>query len=100
VPTNYETLDGKVLKTNQFAVTQHFRNLDQGAGRGLPGVFVFYDLSPIMCTFKETQPSFTAFLTSVCAIVGGVFTVAGIVDKVVYRGTQAIRQKMAMGKVS
>merc|ERR1711998_297774 len=99
VPTKYEKVNSEVLNSNQYSVTYHFRGLDQAAGRGLPGVFVFYDLSPIMCTFTETRPSFATFLTSVCAIVGGVFTVAGIVDKMVYRGTEAMQKKWELGKL-
>jgi len=99
VPTTYQKVNGEKLDTNQYAVTYHYRGLDQSAGRGLPGVFVFYDLSPIMCTYTESHPSLTTFLTSVCAIVGGVFTVAGLVDRVVYRGTEAIRKKMELGKL-
>jgi len=99
VPTTYNKVNSEVLATNQYSVTYHYRGLDQAAGRGLPGVFVFYDLSPIMCTFTESHPSLTTFLTSVCAIVGGVFTVAGIVDKMVYRGTEVIRKKMELGKL-
>ena len=89
-----EDLSGEVLKTNQFSVTYHFRELDQSVGRGLPGVFVFYDLSPIMCTFKETRRSLAKFLTGVCAIVGGIFTVSGLLDRVVYRGSEALKKKM------
>jgi len=100
VPTNYDYLNGTLLKTNQFSVTNHFRKLDQSAGRGLPGVFIFYDLSPIMCTVKETRRSFARFLTSICAIIGGIFTVSGILDKVVYCGQQAIAKKMQLGKAS
>eukprot|EP00658_Telonema_sp_P-2_P056038 TRINITY_DN44533_c0_g2_i1.p1 TRINITY_DN44533_c0_g2~~TRINITY_DN44533_c0_g2_i1.p1 ORF type:complete len:402 (-),score=93.15 TRINITY_DN44533_c0_g2_i1:174-1379(-) len=99
VPTNYHKVGGEVLESNQYSVTYHYRGLDQAAGRGLPGVFVFYDLSPIMVSFTESHPSFATFLTSVCAIVGGVFTVAGMVDKVVYRGTEALRKKMELGKL-
>ena len=32
-------------------------------------------------------------------VAGGVFTVAGIVDKMVYRGTEVIRKKMELGKL-
>ena len=52
----------------------------------LPGVFFIYDISPIKVKFTEKQQSFTYFLTSLCAIVGGVFTVAGIVDAILYQG--------------
>ena len=37
----------------------------------LPGVFFIYDISPIKVKFTEKQQSFTYFLTSLCAIVGG-----------------------------
>lgn len=102
VPTIYEGLDGTFINTNQFSVTEHYRILaNKGeTGHGLPGkfhlflcmrltdlfvgVFFMYDLSPIMVKFTERQRSFAHFLTSVCAIVGGVFTVAGIIDSLVY----------------
>lgn len=31
----------------QFSVTEHFKGGQPGQGRSLPGVFFFYDLSPI-----------------------------------------------------
>jgi hypothetical protein len=36
VPTIYESLDGRVIKTNQFAVTEHSRKIEND-GHGLPG---------------------------------------------------------------
>ena len=51
----------------------------------LPGVFFIYDISPIKVKFTEKQQSFTYFLTSLCAIVGGVFTVAGMLDSCLFR---------------
>lgn len=75
VPTDYNYRNGKKLVTNQFSVTDHMRKLDSRQGRGLPGVFFFYDVSPIRVRIVESRRSFTSFLTSVCAIIGGVFTV-------------------------
>jgi hypothetical protein len=101
VPTIYESLDGAVINTNQFSVTEHYRMLagkGEGGGHGLPGVFFMYDLSPIMVKFTEQQRSFAHFLTSVCAIVGGVFTVAGIIDSVVYRSVLSLKKKIELGK--
>ena len=40
----------------------------------VPGMFVTYDISPLMVEVIEHRRSFTHFLTGVCAIVGGVFT--------------------------
>jgi hypothetical protein len=51
--------------------------------------------------FSEERNSFLSFLTSVCAIVGGVFTVSGILDAFVFHGSQAIRKKKVdLGKFS
>ena len=97
VPTRYEYVNGTILSTNQFSSTEHSRKL-QGLQRGLPGVFFFYDLSPIMVTFQEKQNSFAHFVTSVCAIVGGVFTVMGLVDSFIYTG-QKLAKKMQLGKL-
>ena len=49
---------------------------------------------------SETSSSFLHFLTSVCAIVGGVFTVSGIVDAFIYQGEKIIRKKLELGKLS
>lgn len=38
--------------------------------------------------FNEERSSFTTFLTSLCAIIGGVFTVSGLVDAFIYHGQQ------------
>ena len=51
--------------------------------------------------FSEERSSFLSFLTSVCAIVGGVFTVSGILDSFVFHGAQVIRKKKVdLGKFS
>jgi len=85
VPTTYVYNDGKTIESCQYSVTDQFKSAhDPSKGFVLPGVFVIYDISPIMVKFTEKRPTFTYFLTSLCAIVGGVFTVAGIVDSVLY----------------
>lgn len=91
-------MDNKTIHTNQFSVTENFRESQNSMGRSLPGVFFFYDLSPIKVKISETRTSFLHFVTNVCAIVGGVFTVSGIVDAFVYQGERLIRKKMELGK--
>lgn len=100
VPTVYTDISGHTIQTNQFSVTEHFRNAEFGRPQALPGVFFFYDLSPIKVTFTEQHVPFLHFLTNVCAIVGGVFTVSGIVDSFVYHGQKAIKKKIEIGKFS
>lgn len=98
VPTIYTNIRGYKIQSNQFSVTEHYKTPEVGR-RSLPGVFFFYDLSPIKVTFTETHISFLHFMTNVCAIVGGIFTVAGIVDSFVYHGHKALRKKMEIGKL-
>lgn len=100
VPTVYKDIRGHKIPTNQFSVTEHFRPVEFGMSRALPGVFFFYDLSPIKVNFNQSKTSFLHFLTNVCAIVGGLFTVSGIIDSFVYHGHRAIKKKMELGKFS
>jgi hypothetical protein len=64
------------------------------------GVFFMYDLSPMMVTLTETSRSLAHFLTGVCAIVGGVFTVAGMVDGMLYHSQRALKKKIELGKAT
>ena len=56
--------------------------------RRCAGCFFFFDLSPIKVRLTEEKLSFASFLTSACAIIGGVFTVSGLIDSFVYHGSQ------------
>ncbi|KAJ4765287.1 Endoplasmic reticulum-Golgi intermediate compartment protein 3 [Rhynchospora pubera] len=100
VPTVYTDINNHTIQSNQFSVTEHFRVAEVGQVQSLPGVFFFYDLSPIKVMSKESYESFLHFLTNVCAIVGGIFTVSGILDSFVYHGQRAIKKKMEIGKFS
>jgi hypothetical protein len=99
VPTTYAALHSEPLNTNQFSVTEHFRPVTGREGQGLPGVFFFYELSPIMVKFTETRKSLPHFLTQLCAILGGVFTCAGMVDRVIYSSFRQLQKKNQQGKL-
>ncbi|KAG6406784.1 hypothetical protein SASPL_134395 [Salvia splendens] len=99
VPTIYTDIRGHTTQSNQFSVTEHFKNTDLDHYKSPPGVFFFYDLSPIKVTHTEEHASFLHFLTHICAIVGGVFTVAGIVDSFIYHGKKALTKKAELGKL-
>ncbi|ESO99176.1 hypothetical protein LOTGIDRAFT_142052 [Lottia gigantea] len=101
VPTTYTNLRGKTVYTNQFSVTKHSKTVGGGMGEtGLPGVFFMYELSPMMVKYTEKQRSFMHFLTGVCAIIGGIFTVAGLIDSMIYHSARAIQKKIDLGKAS
>ncbi|CAN7050476.1 unnamed protein product [Brassica rapa subsp. trilocularis] len=98
VPSIYTDVHGHTIQSNQFSVTEHFQKMEAGRMQSPPGVFFYYDLSPIKVIFEEQHVEFLHFLTNVCAIVGGIFTVSGIVDSFIYHGQRAIKKKMEIGK--
>ncbi|KAF8683949.1 hypothetical protein HU200_044898 [Digitaria exilis] len=98
VPTIYTDIRGRKIYSNQFSVTEHFREAI-GYPKPPTGVYFFYEFSPIKVDFTEENTSLLHFLTNICAIVGGIFTVAGIIDSFVYHGHRAIKKKMELGKL-
>jgi hypothetical protein len=56
-----------------------------------------FDPSPMQVLVKEQPRPFYHFLTTVCAIVGGVFTVAGMADSSVFSISKALK-KVELGK--
>jgi|EP00161_Ancyromonas_sigmoides_P023189 hypothetical protein len=100
VPTEHRLSDGHVGRSNQYSYTEHFKPASpHAAGRTLPGVFFIYDISPILVVYSRTGKSFLHFITQLCAVVGGVFTVAGMTDAVVYKTQRVIAEKRAVGKL-
>ncbi|KAJ1699191.1 hypothetical protein LUZ63_007703 [Rhynchospora breviuscula] len=98
VPTIYTDITGRKIHSNQFSVTEHFREAI-GYPKPPPGVYFFYEFSPIKVVLTEENTSLLHFLTNLCAIIGGIFTVAGIIDSFVYHGHKAIKKKMEIGKL-
>ena len=101
VPTTYMKLDGSVLQTNQFSLTRNFKRVLFGTGdSGMPGIFFSYELSPLMVKYTQSVKSFGHFLTNTCAIIGGTYTVASIIDTFLYHSLKAIQRKIELGKFS
>ncbi|XP_057731093.1 protein disulfide-isomerase 5-4-like [Arachis stenosperma] len=55
------------------------------------------ELSPMQVLVTENQKSFSHFITNVCAIIGGIFTVAGILDSILHN-TIRLMKKVELGK--
>ncbi|VDK27136.1 unnamed protein product [Gongylonema pulchrum] len=98
VPTSYVYLDSsRNVFSHQFSVTTYHKDIGLGAS-GLPGFFVQYEFSPLMIKYEERRQSLSTFLVSLCAIIGGIFTVASLIDAFIYRSARIIRQKIALNK--
>ncbi|KMZ73781.1 putative Endoplasmic reticulum-Golgi intermediate compartment protein,putative [Zostera marina] len=97
VPTIYTDVRDKEIRSNQFSVTEHFKDV-VGSQKSPPGVYFVYDFSPIKVIFTEKNTALLHFLTNICAIIGGIFTVSGIIDAFVYHGQRALKKKMELDK--
>ncbi|XP_057475872.1 uncharacterized protein LOC130763864 isoform X2 [Actinidia eriantha] len=87
VPTEYRYLSKEVLPTNQFSVTEYYSTAND---RTWPAVYFLYDLSPITVTIREERRSFLHFITRLCAVLGGTFALAGMLDRWMYRLLEAV----------
>lgn len=104
VSTQLRTLDGKVINTHQYSATHFERDLTHGQNEnadgmhishsmtGVPGAFFNFEISPILVVHTETRQSFAHFITSTCAIVGGVLTVASIIDSVLFATSKKLKK--------
>ncbi|KAJ7981600.1 protein disulfide-isomerase 5-4-like [Quillaja saponaria] len=63
----------------------------------IPVTKFHFELSPMQVLITENQKSFPHFITNVCAIIGGVFTVAGIMDAILHNTIRLMR-KVELGK--
>jgi hypothetical protein len=85
VPTTYVHQNGHVTDTNQYSYTLHEIAVDTHARSfKQPGVFFKYDLAPYRVTYREHRQPFAHFITQLCAILGGLFVVAGLVSSAIF----------------
>lgn len=101
VATKFVYRNGTVAHTNQFSATEHLRDVTPLFGNmptAMPGVFFNFDISPMLIEYKEYRKPWMHFLTDLCAIIGGIFTVAGMIDSVVYTAEQKLFFKQELGK--
>nr|ACN34146.1 unknown [Zea mays] len=63
----------------------------------VPVVKFHFEPSPMQVLVTEVPKSFSHFITNVCAIIGGVFTVAGILDSI-FHNTLRMVKKIELGK--
>jgi hypothetical protein len=93
IPTVYRSsYDGISITTNQYTVSEKFKPLTSKDEHGqpvqvtlLPGIFFIFDISPFMIQISNSSMPFYHLMTRLFAIVGGVFSVLGILDAILYR---------------
>jgi hypothetical protein len=53
------------------------------ATMNMPAIFFRYEISPVKLRYTYSDKDLVEFLISMCAIFGGIFTVAGILESLV-----------------
>jgi len=110
VSTQFRTYDGEIVNTHQYSATSFERDLGEGSQgdtpqgihvqhgtNGVPGAFFNFEISPILVVHSDTRQSFAHFVTSTCAIVGGVLTVASLIDGILFATTRAMKKSGVTG---
>lgn len=63
-------------------------------------MFVYFDISPMIVVHTEEQKSIFGFLTTACAIIGGIYTIAALIDAFVFYAERRLSKKMTIGKAT
>lgn len=94
VPSTYKTF---------FRTYQHYQfaaNKNQITTQQFPAVYFRHDFSPLAVVFSKNQwPQIQHLLTSTCAILGGIFTLAGVLDRVLYTTVSSLVKNRDFSKL-
>lgn len=94
VPTTYVPLDKQPLHVYQFTA-----NSNKISNQQMPSLYLRYDFSPVTVRYQETREKFSHFLVQICAVVGGIFTVAGVLDSLLHKSIVHLAKKAQLGKL-
>ena len=94
VLTSVQPRGNKAGHYDAYEYTAHSHTYTADA---LPSAKLTFDLSPIQILVTEGGKPWYHFLTTTCAIIGGVFTVAGILDAILYTSMK-MAKKVQLGK--
>lgn len=64
-----------------------------------PSLYFRYELSPVTVQYTLYRDSFLNFFIQICAILGGIFTVTGIIDSMIHKSVVALLRKAQLGKL-
>ena len=85
VPTLFVDARGRKLHTHQYSVTDYTRQIEHG--KGVPGIFIKYDIEPLQMTIRERSTSLVQFLVRLAGVLGGVWVCVVYTFRVMNRVT-------------
>lgn len=98
VPSEYTLLNNTTHSVYQYvkAVSSKDVHLQHNE---IPYVQFNYTISGAMLKYQQYEQSFVHFLTQILAIIGGIFTVAGIIDSIIYSSLGKLLEKAELNKL-
>ena len=96
VPTKFLTYSSKEINNYQYTYNYFAEN----AMHEMPALYFRYDLSPITVEYKQYKETFLNFFINICAIIGGVFTITGIIDAIIHKSVMILLRKAEMNKIA
>lgn len=95
VPISYEDLHGETVYFYEYTVANR-----EAQREDVPAASFSYEVSPVRLAARQSKENFVTFVTQLCAVIGGVFTVMGILDSTLHAGSRVVTQKLGLGKLS
>lgn len=89
------TTDGQIYGAWKVCLLFHFSLIESPKGFYL---LSFFNFSSLFISYQFS--SLGHFATNVCAIIGGLYSVAGIIDAILNSSLHAIKKKIELGKFS
>ena len=96
VPTKFLTYSRKEINNYQYT----YNYFAEFGTNEMPALYFRYDLSPITVEYKQYKETFLNFFINICAIIGGVFTITGIIDAVIHKSVMILLRKAEMNKIA
>lgn len=95
VPTKYITFKNEV---NDYQYT--YNSYAEKGMQEMPSMHFRYDLSPITVEYKLYKDTFLNFIINIFAILGGVFTITGIIDAIIHKSVVILLRKADLNKMA
>lgn len=91
------SLLGQAAPTDMYHFTSASSTMTH---HGSPAITFSYDLSPMQVLVAEETEGLFRFVVYCFAILGGGFTVFGLLDGVLFHGSRLLREKVGLGKAA
>ena len=96
MPTTYTDIRGNSYYVNQFTSSTN----EVPAQMMLPAIYFRFDLSPISVKYWQYKENIFHFIIQLCAIIGGIFSVTGIIDALIHKSVLVLLRKASEGKLN